>query len=92
MAVERVAPERAGFLCGHGVCPAVDDISPPFRFLRSGGTPWIDRRQSYLQLSEHIAVIVGHGVVSSHEHPSRGVATPIYERPKQRFVLHAIEQ
>jgi len=70
----------------------MDDISPPLRFLGPDGTPWIDRRQSYLQLSEHITVIVGHGVVSSHEHPPGGIATPIYERPKQRFVLHAMEQ
>jgi len=36
-------------------------------------------------------MIVGHGVVSGDEHPFGGVATPIYERPKQRFVLHAME-
>ena len=72
------------------MCPAVDDISPPFRFFRSGGTPWIDRRQSHSQLRKHVAVIVGHGVVSSHEHPRRGVELSD-ERPQKWLVLHAMQ-
>lgn len=88
--MEGVTASRAGVLRGHRVCPSVDHVSPPLGFFGFGRTPWIDRRQSHSQLRKHVAVIVGHGVVSSHEHPLRWVELSD-ERPQKRLVLHSMQ-
>ena len=65
----------------------MNDVASPSCFFGFVGSTRIYRGERDAELSENISVIVGHSVVSTHQHPPLVTPEPLDQRAKQRLVF-----
>lgn len=68
----------------------MDHVLPPVSLVDVVRPARVDSCQRDPQVREQLSVIVRHRVITTYEHPPRGIAEALDKPPKERSILQAV--